>query len=117
MKRLFLASLSTIALAATFALPASALNERFDDARDATINQLNDRFDDARDATINQLNDRFDEEHQDTLNQLIPAPNKTLLLVNRNPFQRRRNSPQPHQTPRDVISTLEELLQQMLSGR
>ena len=69
MKRLVLTTLSATALLA-IASPALALNDRFDDARDGTINRLNDRFDDARDGTINRLNDRFDDARDRTINRL-----------------------------------------------
>jgi len=68
MKRLMLTTLS-IATLLTAAAPALALTDRFDDARDGTINRLNDRFDDARDGTINRLNDRFSDAYQETLNR------------------------------------------------
>lgn len=68
MKRLMLTTLSAATLL-TVASPAFALTDRFDDARQDTINRLTDRFDDAREGTINKLNDRFSDSYQDTLNR------------------------------------------------
>ena len=68
MKRFMLTTLS-VATLLTIASPAFALTDRFDDARESTINKLNDRFDDARESTINKLNDRFSDSYQDTLNR------------------------------------------------
>jgi Spy/CpxP family protein refolding chaperone len=69
MKRLILAGLSAIALTAAATLPAAALNDRFDAAREQTMNKLNDRFGNAHQDTLNKLNSRFEKAYQDTLNR------------------------------------------------
>lgn len=68
MKRLMLTTLSIATLLAA-ASPALALNHRFDNARQGTINQLTDRFDDARQGVINRLADRFDDSYENNLNR------------------------------------------------
>jgi predicted nuclease with TOPRIM domain len=68
MKRILLA-LSAIALSTTVAFPAAALNERFDEAREQTMNKLNERFDEAREQTMNKLNERFSKSYKETLNR------------------------------------------------
>lgn len=45
----------TFGLMVVATAPALALSNRFDDARQDTINRLSDRFDDARQDTINHL--------------------------------------------------------------
>jgi hypothetical protein len=69
MKRFMLVTASMIALSTTIASPALALNDRFGDAREDTINRLNDRFGDAREDTINRLNSRFGDAYKDNLDR------------------------------------------------
>jgi hypothetical protein len=54
MKRFVLSTVSMIALTTAMVSPALALNDRFDDARQDTINRLNDRFDDAYGDNLNR---------------------------------------------------------------
>lgn len=54
MKRFVLTGL-TFGFLVSATTPAFALSDRFDDARQDTINRLSDRFDDARQDTINRL--------------------------------------------------------------
>lgn len=69
MKRFLLTTLSAATLL-TIAAPAFALTDRFDDAREGTINRLSDRFDDAGEDRINRLSDRFDDAREGTINRL-----------------------------------------------
>lgn len=66
MKRATLVTLSILSLATVLTTPALALNERFQDARDATLNQVK-RDDDIRDTVIINLTDRFDRSYRDNL--------------------------------------------------
>jgi hypothetical protein len=70
MTRFIFSTVSMIALATAMMSPALALTDRFDDARQDTINRLGDRFDDAREGTINRLNDRFGDAREQTINRL-----------------------------------------------
>ena len=63
MKRLILATLSVLALS-TVATPTLALSDRFESARQQTMNKLNDRFDKEHQETLNKLNDRFDKSNR-----------------------------------------------------
>lgn len=54
MKRFALTGL-TLGFLVVATAPVFALSDRFDDARQDTINRLSDRFDDARQDTINRL--------------------------------------------------------------
>jgi benzoyl-CoA reductase/2-hydroxyglutaryl-CoA dehydratase subunit BcrC/BadD/HgdB len=69
MKRSVLLTASIIALTMAIASPALALSDRFNDARQETINRLSDRFNDARQETINRLSDRFNDARQETINR------------------------------------------------
>ncbi len=69
MKRLIFAALSTIALMNLYSLPASALNERFENSREQVMNKLNPRFEQKRQEVINKLNERFEESRQEMLNK------------------------------------------------
>jgi hypothetical protein len=68
MKRLLIATLSTATLWAMTA-PAFALTNRFEGARQDTINRLTDRFDSAREGRISKLTDRFSDAYKGTLDR------------------------------------------------
>jgi hypothetical protein len=82
MKRIILAGLTVVALAAAAASPASALTPRFRDAHRmhndvkaftpalTTEANLNQRFTDARNANREKLNPRFKEAREQNLNKL-----------------------------------------------
>jgi hypothetical protein len=61
MKGLVFVTLSMIAMTATAAPSALALDKPFEDARDQVINRLDKPFEDARDRVINRMTDRFEE--------------------------------------------------------
>lgn len=69
MKRTILAGLTTVAIIATAALPAAALNERFQESREGIMNKLNDRFKESREEVMNKLNDRFKESREEIMNK------------------------------------------------
>ncbi len=66
MKRATLVTLSILSLATVLTAPALALNQRFQDARDATLNQVK-RDDDIQDTIIINLTDRFDRSYRSNL--------------------------------------------------
>lgn len=67
MNRLAFATLTVIALSVSTASSALALEGRFEDAREGTINRLTDRFEDARDGVVNKLADRFEDSYRRNL--------------------------------------------------
>ncbi len=69
MKRIMIATLSTVALFTMFSSHTLALNNRFEKERQETMNKLNDRFEKEHQEVMNKLSNRFEKKHQEAMNK------------------------------------------------